>query len=265
MGDGGDGGGATSIGPRCPANVAAAQSAARRRSEDCAECQRYEQGASHLSLPSPSSPSPPSISFVPVRALAGSVWLCLAPSGSVWLCLVLDPAHRRHATTACRSRSSGLSWSRPAFCFGRCEAKLDAIRGACDLLPCWCLSAAGRTVGKTWRLHCPVLPLLGASIGAWSPVRIPGIPCNPCPLLVLAWASCGFSLCKRLPEIEAAPPTTPLNAALELGASHRLTSSPTTRSHVPDVFWGFRSGLGLNAGTGGMALGPMYVQFWLRP
>ena len=112
------------------------------------------------------------------------------------------------------------------------------------------------------RLHCPgaaLRPLLGASIGAWSPARIPGIPCIPCPLLPSLET-------KRLPEIEAAPPTTPLNAGLEeLGASHRLhLSATTTHSHVPDGFLGFRSGPGLNAGTGATVLLPLFVRFWLR-
>lgn len=117
--------------------------------------------------------------------------------------------------------------------------------------------------GGTWRActapGAALRPLLGASIGAWSPARIPGIPCIPCPLLPSLET-------KRLPEIEAAPPTTPLNAGLEeLGASHRLhLSATTTHSHVPDGFLGFRSGPGLNAGTGATVLLPLFVRFWLR-
>lgn len=117
--DGGMVEGQTSIGPRCPANVAAAQSAARRRSEDCAECQRYEQGASHLSLAIPGSWA---IRVHPrLSAVAGSSFL------------VLDPAHQRHATPSPHAAPEAVAyraWTRPAFFFGRCEAKLDAIRGA---------------------------------------------------------------------------------------------------------------------------------------
>ena len=245
--DGGMVEGQTSIGPRCPANVAAAQSAARRRSEDCAECQRYEQDASHLSLAIPRllghpRPSP--------SVCCG--WLFFSGVGP-------RAPTPRHAITACRSRSGGLScmdeagvllWS------VRSEAGRDSRSRVICLCCCW-------PNGGTWRActapGAALRPLLGASIGAWSPARIPGIPCIPCPLLPSLET-------KRLPEIEAAPPTTPLNAELEeLGASHRLhLSATTTHSHVPDGFLGFRSGPGLNAGTGATALVPLFVRFWLR-